>query len=278
MFVGFFLFFINFFTSIKAGFCEDYSLYVYSKQVDGISFNEGVFVYGSQKYDLPCTIDVTEGLHLINFLPDSDYIFSDWEIVSNKLRKPSSDNPNMIKISESGTLIINYKTAPSLDIEFLHPTENSLLDINENDIELQVRISYIGNGVEDVYVSLDVNGTYIDSLQTDSDGFVKFPYTKRKKNNLKFNIIAKKDGFKDTKTQMIYNYFYKLTTKPENGQIITDESCRVYVGFHTPSGPIEDTNVIFHVNNKTFETVIGGNGYCSVTIDNPNLGVNHFYA
>ena len=278
MYFCFFLFFINIFTSIKTGICEDYSLYVYSKQVDGISFNEGVFVYGGQKYDLPCRIDVTEGLHLINFLPDSDYKFSHYEVLGNKLRKPETDNPNMIKISESGTLIINYKTAPPLDIEFLHPTENHFLDINEDDVELLVKISYKGKGVDDAHVKLDVNGTYIDSLQTDIDGSVKFQYTKRKKNNLKFNIMAKKDGFKDTKTQMIYNNFYKLTTNPENGQILTDDPCRVYVGFHTPRGPIEDTNVIFHVNNKTFETVIGGNGYCSVTIENPNLGVNHFYA
>jgi len=259
------------------GFCEDYSLYVYSKQVDGVSFNTGVFVYGGKKYDLPCTIDVSEGLHLINFVPDSDYRLSYWETLGNKLRKPESDNPNMIKMSESGTLIINYETAPPLDIEFLHPTENSFLDINENDIELHVKISYKGNGIEDVHVTLDVNGTYVDSQQSDQDGLVKFHYKKRK-NTLKINVLAIKDRYKDTKVQLIYNKFYILSTTPKSEETLTDDPCRVYVGFHTPKGPILNTDVIFHVNNKTFETEIGGNGYCSVTVDNPNLGVNHFYA
>lgn len=277
MVYGFFLLFINIYSSVKVGFCEDYSLHIYSKQVDGISFNEGLFVYGGQRYDLPCTIDVTEGLHLINYVPDSDYRLSYWETLGNKLRKPESDNPNMIKISESGTLIINYETAPPLDIEFLHPTENSFLDINENDIELHVKISYMGNGVEDVHVTLDVNGTYIDSQQSTENGTVIFHYIKRK-NTLKFNVMAIRDGYKDTKIQMIYNNFYELTTNPENGQILTDKPCRVYVGFHTKRGAIENTDVRFHVNNQSIETVIGGNGYCSVTIDKPNLGVNHFYA
>ena len=128
MYFGFLLLFINIITPAKIGFCEDYSLYVYSKQIDGVSFNTGVFVYGGQRYDLPCKIDVSEGLHLINFVPDSDYRLSYWETLGNKLRKSESDNPNMIKISESGTLIINYETAPPLDIEFLHPTENRFLE------------------------------------------------------------------------------------------------------------------------------------------------------
>ena len=85
-----------------------YTVFLSSSEVYGSSTNKGSLLINDVVYDLPSTAYLGSGVYIVQYVPDPDYMFSQWQPSGLEMSKSQFENPNAVSVTSSGELVVFY--------------------------------------------------------------------------------------------------------------------------------------------------------------------------
>ena len=222
---------------------------------------------------------VEEGIYIINFIPEGEYVFDYWrlfgdiEFISSK---DKFDNPNLIYINGSGSVRAYYKKGPKLEIFHISPANNSIF--TDSPVKLEVYVTAEKEPVKDAEIIFYINSNSTGYAKTYINGYASFSFVPDENNIYTWYVTAKKTGF-STGFSDEWNFaFMKVRLDPSENETITKLPINLVAFIRFNGKPLENATVSYFFDNSHLgDRKTQANGYAAFQLRDITVGLHTWY-
>jgi hypothetical protein len=254
-----------------------YTIFLSSSEVYGSSTNKGSLLINDVVYDLPSTAYLGSGVYIVRYVPDPDYMFSQWQSSGLELSKSQFENPNAVSVTSSGELVVIYMENP--DIRIKRPTALRDAFFSESPVRLEVELTDYQNPIPDAEVTFYVDGERHGTRMSDASGRAYIDFEPLEDRVYTWYVKAEKSGFYSTTCEEWEFAFGHIDLKPPDGDIVSVLPMGLSVSIKLDEVPIEDASVFFYLDDEYLANAFTqSNGCASYPVEDLSPGHHTWYA
>jgi hypothetical protein len=143
---------------------------------NGQSSNRGHFIINNVVYEPPVDISLPESHYTIHYIPEYEYVFTEWVSEDSEFVLPEAafDNPTQITVTGAGELRAYYSRGPQLHVSIPMDLSNAIF--TEGPMNLSVMVTSDGEPVEECEVRYTIDSNYVGFRMTDGEGCASFTF------------------------------------------------------------------------------------------------------
>jgi hypothetical protein len=273
--------FMIIFLSLKSGASSSQMLRLVrlrTYEENGESSNMGYFIINNVVYEPPVDINLPEGHYTIHYIPEYEYVFTEWASEGSEFVLPEAvlDNPTQITVTGAGELRAYYSRGPQLHASIPMDLSNAIF--TEGPVNLSVRVTSDTELVKECEVRFTIDSNYVGFRMTDGEGRASFTFDPTTQKQYDWKVTVRKPGYSTGYSKTWHFAYHNLQLGPSDDAQILDPPVTLEALVNLDGAPQEDIGVFYYLDGESIGySKTDRYGRSSYQLTNLNAGQHTWY-